>query len=494
MLWTSWLFVGIYILMLLLSFYNYKKINNSKNYISTDKKISNNTAVISTQMTAASIPAFLILPRLAISDGGLIKGIILALAIIVGSTASYLLIAKRMRVYSEITGDNHTVSSYISARFKSSNGVLRTISASIITVFMVLLSAFTLSVTANVAAQIFGWNKISSAILICGASMIYLYLGGIPASISSDKVRSLIVLGTALAMFGFILFELIVGNTDSSSVRMIPQAIQEQTVSVSNVFSCIGISLGFLGFPTAIKRYLIIKDRKPAKRFSFSAVIWCLVCCAAVLLLVYIVKPESVTDFLNKFFNGVESGQEITIFNAVLNSLLIVSFMITLMAITDGAILAAAITFSSDILNAALSHEKDSKKTLLANKTTVIVIGIASFILALGEEPLPIMDPSFIWATMGACFGPPVLFSLYCRRLTVKGAVSSMLFGLLTILIWKFVLAPLGGIFLLYEIIPGFIVSTAALYAVSYLDRQKPSPRILNEFGRMTEIIKMQGK
>ena len=196
MLWTSWLFVGIYILMLLLSFYNYKKINNSKNYISTDKKISNNTAVISTQMTAASIPAFLILPRLAISDGGLIKGIILALAIIVGSTASYLLIAKRMRVYSEITGDNHTVSSYISARFKSSNGVLRTISASIITVFMVLLSAFTLSVTANVAAQIFGWNKISSAILICGASMIYLYLGGIPASISSDKVRSLIVLGT----------------------------------------------------------------------------------------------------------------------------------------------------------------------------------------------------------------------------------------------------------------------------------------------------------
>lgn len=495
MLWTSWLLVGIYILMLLQAFFSYKRINNSKNFISTNRKTPNNSAVISTQMTSSAIPVFLILPVISTTSGGLIKGIIIAVAVTVGTVASYLLIAERMRIYSEITGDNHTVPSYISARFGDSSGWLRAFSASITTVFMVLLSAFTLSVAANIAAQTFGWTKASAAILICGASMVNLYLGGIASSIAADRVRSLIVLGTAIAIFGFIIFELIVGNNDHSSVRMIPQTIQGQSISGLNIFSCIGMIFGCFGFPTAIKRYLLIKERKPRKRFSFTALVWCLVCSAAMLFLMYIITAEpSVTEFLKEFFTEFENGKTIIIFNTVIDSLLFVSLMIVLMAITDGAILAAATTFSSDIFNLSLTHETDEKKKLLSNKVTVIIAGFAAFILSLGEEPMPIMEPSFIWATMGACFGPVILFSLYCRRLTTKGAVASITSGLLTILIWKFVLSSLGGIFMLYEIIPGFIISTVTLYAVSYLDRQKPSPRILNEFGRMTEMVKMQRK
>ena len=495
MIWTSWLLVGIYILMLLQAFFNYKRINNSNNFISTNRKTPNNSAVISIQMTAAAVPIFLILPTVSTTSGGLIKGIILSVAVMVGTVASYLLIAERMRIYSEITGDNHTVPSYIAARFGDSSGWLRAFSASIITVFMVLLSSFTLSVAANIAAQTFGWSKTSAAILICGASMVYLYLGGIASSISADRFRSLIVLGTAIAIFGFIIFELIVGNNDHSSVKMIPRTLQEQNISVLNIFSCMGIAFGCFGFPTAIKRYLMIKDRKPRKRFSFTALVWCLISSAAMLFLMYIITSlPSVTDFLKDFFIGIENEKTIIIFNSVIDSLLFVSLMIILMAVTDGAVLAAATTFSSDIFNVSLTHETDDKKKLMTNKITVIIVGIAAFILALGEEPMPIMEPAFIWATMGACFGPVILFSLYCRRLTTKGAVASITSGLLTILIWKFVLSSLGGIFLLYEIVPGFIVSTAVLYGVSYLDRQKPSPRILNEFGRMTEMVKMQRK
>ena len=209
----------------------------------------------------------------------------------------------------------------------------------------------------------------------------------------------------------------------------------------------------------------------------------------------YMVLSEpSVTAFMQEFLGSLENGQSVVIFNAVIDSLLFVSLLILLMAITDGAILAAAATFSADIFNTSLTHETDEKKRLISNKITVVITGFAAFLLALGEETLSIMEPDFIWATMGACFGPVILFSLYCRRLTSRGAVASMTTGLLVVLIWKFILSSLGGIFSLYELIPGFLLSTVVLYTVSYLDRQKPTPQMLNEFGRMREMVKMQRK
>ncbi len=493
MVWTSWILAGIYAIMLLQAFLWYKKTTTAKVYISSDRKTSTSSAVISAQMTATTVPLFLILPQAAITDGGLIKGIVLAVSILLGTVATYLLTAERLRIYSEITGDSRTVPSYISARFKDSTGWLRAFSASLTTVFMVLLASYSISAAADIASTTFGLSKASAALMVSAGSVVFLYLGGISASIFSDRLRSLIVFGTVVAVFVFILVEFIVGDNDHSSVRMIPSVLRSQNVTAVSIFSCIGVALGCLGFPSAIKRFLLIKDRKPSKRYCLPSLVWCAVCAAGVLLIVYIALSEpSVTTFMNDFLGGLENDNPVVIFNAVIDSLLFVSMLILLMAITDGAILAAAATFSADIFNATLTHETDEKKRLTSNKITVVVTGFAAFLLSLGEETMPIMEPDFIWATMGACFGPVILFSLYCRRLTSRGAVASMTSGLLVVLIWKFILSSLGGIFDIYEIIPGFIISTIVLYVVSYLDRQKPTPQMLNEFGRMREMVKME--
>lgn len=493
MVWTSWILAGIYAIMLLQAFVWYKKTTTAKVYISSDRKTSISAAVVSAQMTATAVPLFLILPQAAVSDGGLIKGIIIGISVVAGTVATYLLTAERLRIYSEITGDSRTVPSYISARFKDSTGWLRAFSASLTTVFMILLAAYTISSAADIVSTTFGVSKASSALMVTVGSVVFLYLGGISASIFADRLRSLIVFGTVIAVFGFILIEFIVGENDHSSVRLIPEMLRSQSVTAENVFSCIGIALGCLGFPSVIKRFLLIKERKPAKRHCLQSIVWCMVCSAGVLFIIYIALSEpSVTTFMQDFLGSLEGEGHVLIFNAVIDSLLFVSMLLVLMAITDGAILSATATFSADIFNASLTHETDEKKRLFANKITVVVIGFAAFLLALGEETMPIMEPDFIWATMGSCFGPVILFSLYCRRLTSRGAVASMTSGLLVVLIWKFILSSLGGIFGLYEIIPGFAISTVVLYVVSYLDRQKPTPRMLNEFGRMRELVKME--
>ena len=70
-----------------------------------------------------------------------------------------------------------------------------------------------------------------------------------------------------------------------------------------------------------------------------------------------------------------------------------------------------------------------------------------------------------------------MLFSLFWKRTTLKGAVAGVFFGGSTVLLWKECFAYTG----LYEIIPGFIVSCLAIFVVSLLDK-KPSDAIIKDF------------
>lgn len=62
---------------------------------------------------------------------------------------------------------------------------------------------------------------------------------------------------------------------------------------------------------------------------------------------------------------------------------------------------------------------------------------------------------SYAWAGLGASFGPLMLTSLYWRRTNKYGAIAGMLSGTATVLIWHNLVKPLGGIFAIYELLPG---------------------------------------
>jgi sodium/proline symporter len=74
---------------------------------------------------------------------------------------------------------------------------------------------------------------------------------------------------------------------------------------------------------------------------------------------------------------------------------------------------------------------------------------------------------AYAWAGFGATFGPVILLSLYWKKISTSGAIAGMVVGGLTILIWKNLN---GGIFELYEIIPGFIFASAAIIIFSKSD------------------------
>ena len=114
-------------------------------------------------------------------------------------------------------------------------------------------------------------------------------------------------------------------------------------------------------------------------------------------------------------------------------------------------------------------------------RVTVILIALLAFALALDPESMVLDLVAYAWAGFGAAFGPALILSLYWSRMTAKGALAGILTGGLTVAVWK---ELQGGIFELYEIVPGFGISFVSILVVSLLDRA-PNADISGEFAKV---------
>ena len=93
---------------------------------------------------------------------------------------------------------------------------------------------------------------------------------------------------------------------------------------------------------------------------------------------------------------------------------------------------------------------------------------------------------AYAWAGFGAGFGPAVLLSLTWRRMTRNGALAGIVAGALTVVIW----ANLdGGLFDVYEILPGFLISVLAIMLISLRD---PPPMAAGHFFDDRGLIPLQ--
>lgn len=74
-----------------------------------------------------------------------------------------------------------------------------------------------------------------------------------------------------------------------------------------------------------------------------------------------------------------------------------------------------------------------------------------------------------------------MLFALFWKRSNRNGALAGMIVGGAMVFIWKFLIAPHGGLLGIYELLPAFLCSAAAIVIVSLLTAP-PSQEIIDEF------------
>ena len=118
------------------------------------------------------------------------------------------------------------------------------------------------------------------------------------------------------------------------------------------------------------------------------------------------------------------------------------------------------------------------------SRIAVLVIAAVAFVLALDETSSVFSLVSYAWAGFGATFGPLVLLALFWRGATAKGAITGLIVGGITVVVWHNLQ---GGIFAVYEILPAFILCLLSAVVVSLLDKNK-DPEMLAEFDAFKKI------
>lgn len=110
-----------------------------------------------------------------------------------------------------------------------------------------------------------------------------------------------------------------------------------------------------------------------------------------------------------------------------------------------------------------------------------MLISVLGIIIARNPDSSVFQIVSFAWAGFGASFGPLIICALYWKRTTWQGGLAGMIVGGAMVFIWKYLIAPMGGVFAVYELLPAFLLSLAAIVLVS-LATKAPDKSITDEF------------
>ena len=240
----------------------------------------------------------------------------------------------------------------------------------------------------------------------------------------------------------------------------------------------LGIGLGYPGMPHAIIRFVTIRDDKAARGAAFITVGWGVVVLlgavtlgvAGRVLLPDLVDPEKVLPaFTAQFFHPVIGG------------VILAAITAAIMSTADSQLIMASTSAVHDLWYGLLGKTppKNERTQVIQTRVVVGVLALTAMGLALIEPQVIYTFVLFAWGALGASFTPVTLLTLYWKGMTWQGAAASFIAGPLTVIIWKLLPASISGV--LYEMIPGCIVSVAAAVYYSRKSRQPPRPEVDEE-------------
>ena len=165
-------------------------------------------------------------------------------------------------------------------------------------------------------------------------------------------------------------------------------------------------------------------------------------------------------------------------FHPLIGGFLLAAILAAVMSTADSQLLVSSSALAEDFYKALFHKDATPEKLVLVGRVAVIVIAVIATLLALDENSGVLSLVSYAWAGFGAAFGPALVMSLYWKRMNRWGALAGIVVGGVTVVIWK---QLEGGLFDLYEIIPGMVAATVAVVFAT-LSTSEPDERIQQQF------------
>jgi len=167
-------------------------------------------------------------------------------------------------------------------------------------------------------------------------------------------------------------------------------------------------------------------------------------------------------------------------FSPWIMGIILAAILSSSMCAVDSQMLAASSAITEDIYRSMLRPKASQRELMWIGRGTVALIAVVAILIA-AKQTHSIMElVAFAWAGLGSTFGASVVFSLFWKRCTRNGVVVGMLLGAATVILWRFSALHTE----MYELLPGFLISSLGLVITSLLDKA-PASEITVEFDKV---------
>ncbi len=399
----------------------------------------------------------------------------LPIGLTVGAWLNWKYTAPRLRTYTEVADNSLTIPTFLSARLHDGSRLIQIGAGVIILVFFTFYVSSGMVAGGRFFEASFGVDYRLGMILVAGITVLYTLVGGFLAVAYTDVVQGLMMVTALVAVPVAGLLGL--GGPDPliSTINELDPgtwALWGASTSLMSIVSAAAWGLGYFGQPHIIVRFMALETPQQAKAGRRIGIGWMALAClgAAATALVGIATyrrdtgrlPDPETVFISL-------GQ--LLFHPFVAGFMLAAILAAIMSTISSQLLVSSSALVEDLYHAFNRKELGEKSSVLLGRVAVMIVSVVAALMAWQADDSILKLVSFAWAGFGASFGPVVLLALYWRRLTRWGALAGMTTGAVVAAVWANLS---GGIFDLYELLPGFVANLIVTIVVSLVTEVAP--------------------
>ncbi|MBS4192151.1 sodium/pantothenate symporter [Bacillus sp. FJAT-49705] len=460
------------VLIFIVGFWASKKMNKSNSFLQEyflgGRELGGFILAMTMMATYGSASSFIGGPGVAYTQG--LGWVLLAMSQVVTGYFVLMVLGKKFAItarrYQAVT-----LIDYLKERYKSK--------------WVVLLSAFSIIVFlfSAMAAQWVGGARLiesltglsySSALFIFAISvMVYVIIGGFRAVALTDALQGAIMfIGTLILLIAVIIAGGGIPNIINDLIAENPNLISPYgfdrgltPLYVSSFWVLVGV--GVVGLPQVTVRAMSYKNSKAMHR----AIIIGTVVVGFIMLGMHLIGV-----FARPILPGIEVGDKVMPLIALevlppwLAGVVLAAPMAAIMSTVDSLLLLVSSAVVKDVYINYIKPNAEEKTIKKMSFGVTAILGILVFLMALSPPDLIIWLNLFSFGGLEAAFIWPVVLGLYWRKGNKFGAISSMVIGIGSYIIFHLYFPNLFG---MHTVVLPVILSLISFIIVSIMTSNK---------------------
>lgn len=477
--------------MLYIGYWSYKKTSDLSDYMLGGRGLGPAVTALSAGASDMSGWMLMGLPGAMYATG--LSSVWIAIGLLIGAYANYLIIAPRLRTYTEVANDSITIPDFLENRFKDRTKILRFVSAIVILVFFTFYASAGLVSGGRLFENSFNLDYKIGLFVTVGVVVAYTLFGGFLAVSWTDFVQGCIIF-IALVLVPIVAFTDVGGVTETfNTIKQVDASHLDMFKgnTILGIISFLAWGLGYFGQPHIIVRFMAItsiKDLKTSRRIGIG---WMTISIIGAMLtgligIAYYAKNNATLQDPEMVFVTFSN----ILFHPYITGFLLSAILASIMSSISSQLLVISSAVTEDFYKTFFRRNASDKELVFIGRLSVLVVAMIAVVLAYHPSDTILTLVGYAWAGFGSAFGPAILLSLYWKRTNKWGVLAGMNVGAVVVIAWVQI-PSLKAI--MYEMVPGFFCSLLTVIVVSLLTKE-PVKAVHREFNEMEAILEEETK